>query len=235
MKNLYQAIHKFQGVVIGARKDAKNPHFRNNYASLESVWATIREPLQACGLAVVQMPGKLVDGVTLEITTVIAHADSGETIESVIHVPVSKSDAQGVGSAVTYGCRYALMAMLGIPPVDDDGEAARVASEKRTALPADAPSDLAAWYTANAKRVDADYVDTAIRLWPSVSAVIAGLYDGDMGAASEAWFELDNDDKRAIWLAPSKGGVFTTEKRTVIKSTEFRRQYVRGSQYENSH
>jgi hypothetical protein len=222
MKNLYQAIHKFQGVVIGARKDAKNPHFKNNYASLESVWATIREPLQVCGLAVVQMPGKLSDAMTLEITTVVAHAESGETLESTIHVPVTKSDAQGVGSAITYGCRYALMAMLGIPPVDDDGEAARMARERRPALPADAPSDLVAWYTANAKRVDAEYVETAIRLWPSVSAVITGLYSDDMGAASEAWFEMDNDDKRAIWLAPSRGGVFSTDERTIIKSTEFR-------------
>jgi hypothetical protein len=36
-----------------------------------------------------------------------------------------KRDPQGVGSAITYGLRYALMAVLGVPPTDDDdGEAA---------------------------------------------------------------------------------------------------------------
>src|SRR5690606_4965418 len=38
--------------------------------------------------------------------------------------PVSKRDAQGFGSAITYARRYALMAIAGIAPVDDDGNEA---------------------------------------------------------------------------------------------------------------
>jgi hypothetical protein len=40
-------------------------------------------------------------------------------------LPLAKQDPQGVGSAITYGCRYALMASLGLPPLDDDAEATR--------------------------------------------------------------------------------------------------------------
>ncbi len=29
-------------------------------------------------------------------------------------------------------------------------------------------------------------------------------------AVAEAWGEITNDDKKALWLAPSKGGIFTT-------------------------
>ncbi len=49
---------------------------------------------------------------------------SGEWIEDTLAVPVGKADAQGMGSAATYGRRYALAAALGIAQVDDDGNAA---------------------------------------------------------------------------------------------------------------
>ena len=39
-------------------------------------------------------------------------------------MPVSKLDAQAVGSAITYARRYALSAIIGIAPEDDDGNSA---------------------------------------------------------------------------------------------------------------
>jgi hypothetical protein len=51
--------------------------------------------------------------------------ESGEQISAgKLHVPASKQDAQGYGSALTYARRYALMAACGIAPEDDDGNAA---------------------------------------------------------------------------------------------------------------
>lgn len=38
---------------------------------------------------------------------------------------------------------------------------------------------------------------------------------------AEAWSEIPNEDKQALWLAPSKGGVFTTAERAALKSDEF--------------
>ena len=38
---------------------------------------------------------------------------------------------------------------------------------------------------------------------------------------AEAWGEISNEDKQAFWLAPSKGGVFTTAERAALKSDEF--------------
>lgn len=108
----------------GAPKDSKNPHFRNDYASLESVIETARPVLTKHKLAVFQGPGAIV-GNALTVSTRIIH-DSGEWIESDLHIPLGKTDPQGMGSALTYGRRYGLMAMLNMPAVDDDGEAARV-------------------------------------------------------------------------------------------------------------
>ena len=38
---------------------------------------------------------------------------------------------------------------------------------------------------------------------------------------AEAWAEIPNEDKQALWLAPSKGGVFTAAERAALKSDEF--------------
>jgi hypothetical protein len=43
----------------------------------------------------------------------------------------------------------------------------------------------------------------------------------DWDNIAEAWAEIPNEDKQALWLAPSKGGVFTTAERAALKSDEF--------------
>jgi hypothetical protein len=40
-------------------------------------------------------------------------------------------------------------------------------------------------------------------------------------AVAEAWGEITNEDKKALWVAPSKGGIFTTAERSDLKSNEF--------------
>lgn len=119
---LTTAIIQVQGGISGVKKDAVNPHFKNRYATLENVIDTARPALQEAKIAFVQAPGIVTDG-SVEVTTMLVH-ESGEWMRSTLHVPLQKRDAQGVGSAITYGCRYSLMAMLGLPPTDDDGQAA---------------------------------------------------------------------------------------------------------------
>lgn len=55
----------------------------------------------------------------------------------------------------------------------------------------------------------------------SITAVKLHLASGDIDAAAEAWAELTRSEERALWVAPSKGGIFTTEEREAVKSTEF--------------
>jgi hypothetical protein len=126
--NLMGAMLAVQGAVDGVAKDSNNPAFRSKYASLESVVDTIRPHCQKHGLVVMQAPG----GLTTEaearpmivVETMVVHAESGEWIRSATQIPLTKHDAQGAGSAITYGERYSLMAMFNLPPVDDDGHAA---------------------------------------------------------------------------------------------------------------
>lgn len=121
---LAAALAKAQGTMRHALKDSVNPHFRNRYADLASVLDAVREPLAANGLAVVQLAADDEHGAAVE--TVLMHS-SGEWISSRLALPVSKADAQGYGSALTYARRYALAAICGIAQDDDDGEGARKA------------------------------------------------------------------------------------------------------------
>lgn len=119
--NLAAALHKAQGMIEGARKDSKNPFFKNTYADLESVWDSCQPALQATGLAVSQFP--INNGNGVGVLTILMHS-SGEWISEEFVLPLAKQDPQGGGSAITYSRRYALMAVLGICPIDDDAEAA---------------------------------------------------------------------------------------------------------------
>ncbi len=119
------ALLAAQREVENAAKDAKNPHFKNSYASLGSVIEATKGPLNKAGIVVLQTLGDGGDRVCL--TTRLLHT-SGQWIEDTASTPIPKFDPQGVGSACTYLRRYSLAAALCITQEDDDGEAARPAN-----------------------------------------------------------------------------------------------------------
>jgi hypothetical protein len=125
------ALAGAQGEIEGARKDSLNPHFRSKYADLASIWDACRSPLAKHKLSVVQTfePSEKEE---VRVVTRLLHA-SGEWLEGTICIPVTKADAQGVGSAATYARRYSLAAIVGIAPEDDDGNAASAAPPERRA------------------------------------------------------------------------------------------------------
>ena len=122
IKELATALAIVQGQLTFAKKDSKNPFFKSNYADLESVWDACRSLLSDNGLAVMQFPGEYMDG-NMSLNTVITHK-SGEWMEQEMSLPVTKPDAQGAGSAITYMRRYALAAVVGVVQADDDGNSA---------------------------------------------------------------------------------------------------------------
>lgn len=118
------AILAAQTEIGNALKNAKNPHFKNNYADLGSVIEAVKGPLNKHGIAVIQSLSEGANTQGLSLSTRLLHS-SGQWIEDTATTPLSKQDPQGVGSATTYLRRYSLAAMLCITQEDDDGEAAR--------------------------------------------------------------------------------------------------------------
>ena len=115
------ALAKAQGEIEGAIKDKMNPHFRSMYADLASIWAACRPALAKHGISVTQWPIHSDDG-KLHLITRVSHC--GEWLQSSFSIPVTKQDAHGFGSAITYTKRFALAAALGIASEDDDGNEA---------------------------------------------------------------------------------------------------------------
>lgn len=121
LNELAAALAKAQGAMQNAKKDAKNPFFKSKYADLASVWDAVRGPLSSNDLSVIQSIDCDEHGMVL--ITKLLHS-SGQWVDSKVRVKAVKEDPQGLGSAITYMRRYALQAIAGVSPDEDDGEAA---------------------------------------------------------------------------------------------------------------
>lgn len=134
---LFTALVKAQAEMGNPVKDSTNPHLRNKYASLASVLDACRLPLANNGVVVYQsasivpdMPNHVV------VTSMLVHGESGESISDSLPIPLAKNDAQGIGSAITYGRRYMLLAQLGLAPDDEDDDDGNKASGRTQQQPA---------------------------------------------------------------------------------------------------
>ena len=117
--HLAAALVKYHAKAETVTRDKRNPHFKNDYATLDNILDTTRPILAENGISVIQLP-------TGEngLTTMLLH-ESGEYIKETYFMPAKANDPQGNGSRLTYQRRYALGAILGIATEpDDDGNKA---------------------------------------------------------------------------------------------------------------
>src|SRR5688572_23512024 len=136
---LYAALNKFQADCKPIPKDATNPHFSHKFASLDAIVDHVRPLLAKHGLTWSTFPSRDPDGAPT-LRYVLGHF-SGETLEGVMPLLLTKQDPQGQGSAITYARRYALSAVLNlVADEDDDGHRA----SKRSQEPAPASDELTA-------------------------------------------------------------------------------------------
>src|SRR5260370_24673276 len=116
------AIAKAQAELGNVERGGTNPDFHSRYAQLGAVLDEVRPKFAKHGVAILQHAVNG-EGSNVGIITRLAHS-SGQWIESSLYVAPTRFDAQGAGSVISYLRRYALMAVAGIGPDDDDGEAA---------------------------------------------------------------------------------------------------------------
>jgi hypothetical protein len=154
MKEVSAALVKAQKAFGPALKTHTNPAFKSRYADLSACVEAVIDALNSNGIALVQRNIACESGITVE--TVFVH-ESGEQLSSgPLHVPASKQDPQGYGSALTYARRYSLMAACGIAPEDDDGNAgSKPANGAAKAQPSKASTDPAEEIRAGVKKGDA--------------------------------------------------------------------------------
>jgi len=198
LDQLATALAKAQASLSGAKKSATNPHFKNDYATLQDVWNAAREVLAPNGLSVVQTY-EATDGKLMNIRTTLLHV-SGQWIAGVLSMAPQQATPQGIASASTYGRRYGLASILGIvADEDDDGNNAEEPGRAKTVYrePAKAVSRPAA---APSERLEGDPADW--RTCP-VPAFIKGKGDtvGDMKENDLKWWHANYTPK------PFKGAI----------------------------
>lgn len=116
IKHIAKALSKAQSELMGAVKDSTNPHFRSNYADLESIMLSLKEPLFNNGLSVSQL--LVYDSIPM-LETILMH-ESGEWISSVTPIVYTKqNDPQSYGAGITYVRRFAISAICGVYQTDD--------------------------------------------------------------------------------------------------------------------
>lgn len=137
---LTKALVKAKLEMESPSKNKINPHFKNAYADLAGVKASYQAALGKHGLSVVNALGYSETISALLLTTTLIH-ESGEWVASDYPIPAS-AKAQETGSAVTYGRRYNVCALLDIVAEDDDdGNAAQNGAAKEAkAAPVPAPA-----------------------------------------------------------------------------------------------
>lgn len=119
MKEIISALIKAQANIGAATKDATNPHFKNKYATLESVIEAVKGPLLDQKITIVHRQGP-----DDTLVTTLYH-ESGESIETSSKLLLDRQNMQSLGSAQTYAKRYNLTSLLNLPiDGDDDGNAA---------------------------------------------------------------------------------------------------------------
>ena len=128
MKHLFKALADFQQEVPVIHKGTQG--YGYSFADLPTIFNVINPLLQKHGLGFTQLVGKD------EITTMLFHIESGESLTTNTSVPNNvqlkgMNEFQVMGSAITYIRRYALSAMLGIiTDKDTDAAGEQVKPEK---------------------------------------------------------------------------------------------------------
>lgn len=145
------------------KKTASNPYYKSSYAPLDACYAAAVTALHAHSISVIQATD--LRGEQFVLTTRLQH-DSGQFYEGDYLLNPVKPDPQGYGSATTYARRYALCAMVGLcPEDDDDGNAASGKHGQATNTPAQRATPKN-----NHKTKPGDELKAKVAMWAGVQA-----------------------------------------------------------------
>ena len=114
---IYEKLLKAKKSIGKVHKNAKNPHFKQNYADLNALLETVEPILLENGLLLLQ---PIING---KVVTQIIDVETSEKLESIIELD-PKLNSQQQGSQITYYRRYTLQSILSLSTTDDDGNLA---------------------------------------------------------------------------------------------------------------
>jgi hypothetical protein len=112
-KNLETQLLEFQKKISVIKKDSKNPHFKNTYASLTQILSEVKPVLNEVGILLTQ---PIKDG---KVGTELSY----NGIKEISYIDLTANlTPQNLGSAITYFRRYTLASLLALEIDDDDAQ-----------------------------------------------------------------------------------------------------------------
>jgi hypothetical protein len=112
-QTLTDKLLQFQKQITPVKKDGKNPHFGNKYATLSAILSEVKPLLSELGIVLTQPIEEN------KVQTRLSYKN--EVVASEIALPTNLSPQQ-LGSAITYFRRYTLASLLSLDIEDDDAQ-----------------------------------------------------------------------------------------------------------------
>jgi len=129
IKSLFINYSKFLNIVKNPKNTKTNPFHKSKYAPLDEVLNTVKKPLSECGLAVIQNP--TTKGQDVIIQNILIDKEGGYITFEALNIRADKTNAQGIGGAITYARRYSLSAILGLSSEEDNDGNTKETKDKK--------------------------------------------------------------------------------------------------------
>lgn len=195
-KAFTQAITEFQSKCPVIKKQKAGHNY--NYAPLSDIVAQIKDVLAGCNLS--YRFEQQHNQQEIEVICVVTHKDGHSERTAMKANPDtsgSKNTIQAAGSTVTYLQRYTMIGALGITTADEDMDG-RIGNEV----------DYLPFLNCIRENLEEIY------------QIKEALANGNIEVAVAGWFDFPQPVQSTLWVAPSKGGIFTTWERECIKKRE---------------
>ena len=203
-----------QAEVKNIEKNKKNNQTGSEYADLSAVLSAVKPVYTERGFSVSFGTAESPHSGHVRVTADVLHIE-GHIRPYYMDMPLdmmgikgnqNKTEVHGTASAISYGRRYLLGLIFNLNMgEDDDGNAA--GGDTRSVMD-----------------VQNEWKSRMIVLrgiLPSILAYKEAIGDKDYIRAYEAWEELTEDEKKAVYYpAPTQGGILTTLERDALKSNE---------------
>ncbi len=172
--------------------DSEKAKYTYKYADLAGVLAGVLPALNAQGLFFTQ--GAHIRGVVVTIETMLLH-ESGEWVRNRFSLESKGTDAQKLGSALTYAKRYSALGILGVAPAEDDDGKGASTGDDRDAIIADLQSEFGA-YTSVVVAIAKRLVSRAVpAVWQATTAHTIS------NARTKNWAELTTHEMGTFYRA----------------------------------
>ncbi len=208
-----KAMKAVQAEAPKIAKEATNTQTKSQYALLETINAGLVPVYTRHGFSLSFSQGESPTEGHIRIVCDVSHEAGHNEVKHVdlpldmtgIAGAVNKTAIHATGSTYSYGRRYLTCMIFNVSTGDDDDGQASGKSML------DALADENAMLRRH---------NELVRNWlDSIACIKTCLATQDWIRAAEAWREIPHEDQRGLWVATTKGGIFTTEERKLLKES----------------